>query len=64
MRLLLVDRQFQLLHHVLHCQHRFVRAVTTADNKIISVVDDMGAESFIVTLRLPAKHKPTHVEVA
>ena len=64
LRLLLVDRQPQLLHHAPHRRHRLLRRAATADHEIIGVVDDLGSKPRLVSQRLPSQNEPTHVEVA
>src|SRR5579864_4446060 len=59
-----MDRQFQLLHDVLHNGKRFFRSATAADHQVISVVDDVCSKTLLVPELLPSQHETTHVQVA
>jgi RHS repeat-associated protein len=62
-RFRLVDRQFQLLHHVPHDRHRLCGGAAAADHEVIGIVDDVCVETLFVSQPLPAQNKPAHIQV-
>src|SRR6202140_195309 len=62
-RLLLVDRQFQLPKDAAHRVHRLLGVSATADHQVVSVVHDLGLKTPLVSQHLPPQNKSSHVEV-
>src|SRR5271165_3248068 len=54
-------------NRILHPAHGSERLVCTialaADDQIISIVDDLGAETPVQARMLPTQHKPPHVQI-
>ena len=59
----LIDREFDPLHHVPHRLHCLLGVATTADHKVIGIVHDPSVKLPLVSQRLPAQNKTTHVHI-
>src|SRR5262245_1124564 len=62
-RLLLVHRQFELLHHGSHDGHRFLSPAATAHHEVLSKIDDVRAKTSLVAQNLPPQDEPSPIEV-
>src|SRR5271165_4897350 len=62
-RLLLVDRQFQLPKDAAHRVHRLLGVSATADHQVVRVVHDLGLKTPLVSQHLPSQNESPHVEV-
>jgi hypothetical protein len=62
-RLGLVHRQLQPLHHVPHCRQGVFRPVATHDHEVVGIIDEASLEAVLMTKRLPAQNEPPHVEI-
>src|SRR5260370_9057683 len=58
-----VHRQTHPRHHAPHRGQPLFGVALTADHEGIGIVDDLSAETGLVSQRLPAQDEPTHIEV-
>jgi len=63
MRLVVVHRQFEPLHHRPHRLHRVFRPAFAANDEIVREVDDVRRPSMLHPQLLPSHDEPPHVHI-